>query len=164
MSAVAEVEDKETQLKWKLAEALLRNPTNPFKAALTVTLGDNVAALTILDSWQNTPEIHRMKQTLVEEQGEDAFLPSEATMVWGVLNRAERCIDDADYCKLMGLAADIRGINKSKSTGPAVVVNNLTNNKTMNIPVMINPSGEVLSDEEWEQSLIGQQQRLVNGV
>ena len=163
IDAVAEV-DKETQLKWKLAEALLRNPTNPFKAALTVTLGDNVAALTILDSWQNTPEIHKMKQILVEEQGEDAFLPSAAAMTWDVLNRAERCFDDGEYCKLMSLAVDMRGMNQTKNA-PSVVVNNTqTNNKIMHVPVMVNNAGSELSIDEWEAGLIDQQQRLVNGV
>lgn len=157
-------EEKETELKWKFAESLLRNPNDPFKAAMAVTYGDTVAALTILSNWQNSIEINQMKAHLIEEMGEDAFLPTEAQLLRSILDRAERTIDDAHYAKLMGLVLDAKGYTSKAKAGPSVVVNNNTNNKTMLVPIMVNNSGQEVNDDEWEAQLIEQQQRLVSGV
>lgn len=166
MTQISQTEDKEkeTTLKWLFAEQLLRNPTNHFLAAMNVTFGDRVAALVILDNWNDTVEINRMKQTLVQEQGEEAFLPSKTSMVWSILHRAERSYDDSDYCKLMSLAADMQGMTPKANNAQVVVNNTTTNNKIMHIPVMVNNNGQHLSDDEWEQSLIQQQKTLTNGT
>lgn len=153
--------DEETQLKWKFAEFLLRYPTDPFKAALRVAYGDTTLALTMLQHWQFTSEIAHMKEALIEELGEEAFLPSKTEMIRDVLTRAENTLDDSDYCKLMNLVFDARGMT-SKSQPSVVVNNSQVNNRIMQIPVMINQQGHVLSDEEWEQSLIQQQKTLTD--
>jgi len=157
-----QLEEKELQLKWDYAEALLRNPNNPFQAALHVTFGNTIAALTLVDRWRRCPQLEMMKRSLVAEQGEDAFLPSEAEMLRDVLRRAHESYDNDQYVKLMALAFDVRGMTSKAKQGPSVVVNNV-NNKTMNIPVMVNANGEKLSDDDWEKSLMLQQQRLVDG-
>jgi hypothetical protein len=153
--------DQETAIKWRFAEALLRQPNNPFKAAMQVTFGDTVAALSLMDVCLQSIEIAKMKAHLVEELGEEAFLPSESEMVRDVLDRAEASLDDDTYCRLMGLAFDVRGMTAKAKAGPSVLIqNNQTNNKIMNVPVMINAQGGQASDAEWEQGLIRQQEKL----
>ena len=155
-----ETSDEES-LKWKYAEELLRNPTDPFKAAMNITFGDTVAALALMDNCLHSTEIAQMKAHLVQEMGEDEFLPTEAQMLREILNRADRAHDDSDYVKLMALVLDARGMTSKAKAGPAVVVNNTTNNQTMHVPVMINQEGQELTDTEWENSLIKQQEKLI---
>lgn len=159
------VEDVSVQeLKWKFAEACLRNPNNPFKAAMHITFGDSTAALSILNEWHHSIEINRMKQHLVETLGEEEFLPSKSQIVQQVLTRADRAADDSDYCKLMTLAVDVMGMSSKASNTTNITVNSQTNNKIMQIPTMVNPQGIEMSDDEFEQSCIQQQERLTTGM
>jgi len=161
MSQELALQELENELKLAFADAWLRYPSDPFKAALVVTKGDSLAALSVLDRYQRDPELYDIKAALIEEYGEEAFLPSKEQMVRQVLDRAERAVEDADYCKLMALAFDARGMTSKANGGANVVINNNTDNRTMSIPVMINSAGNVASDEEWEQALIQQQKTLV---
>lgn len=161
---LAELNDKETALKWKYAEELLRNPDNPFAAAMIVTHNNRQAAMLMLDQWTYAGDVAQMKEHLLTENGEEHYLPSEAQMVGEVIARARKCHDDSDYVKLMALAFDVRGMNSKAKAGPSVVVNNQTNNRIMQIPVMLGPAGTIASDDEWERGLMEQQQRLVENV
>ena len=153
--------DDETSLKWRFAEELLRNPNDPFRAAMNIVYDDTVAALTLMDRCLQSTEIAQMKAQLVEELGEDEFLPSEGQIIRDILTRAERTNDDGDYVKLMSLVLDARGMTSKAKASTSVVVNNTTNNQTMHVPVMVNSNGKELSDDEWEASLIEQQENLI---
>ena len=154
--------DEETQQKWKFAEALLRFPNDPFHAARLIALGHTVEALRIMQRWHGLPEIFAMKAALIEEHGEEAFLPSEAAMVGEVMTRAHLTRDNDEYVKLMALAFDVRGMTSKAKSGPQVVVNNV-DNRTMEIPILINNSGQPADIDDWERMTMVQQERLVTG-
>lgn len=155
--------EKEHELKVAFADAWLRYPSDPFKAALNIAKGDTLTALTILDRYQRDPEIYDIKAMLIDEFGEEEFLPTKEQMIRGVLDRAERAVEDSDYCRLMSLAFDARGMtSKSGGGNTNVVINNATDNRTMHIPVMINNNGSEVTDEEWQDALMKQQRSLVS--
>lgn len=147
----------EQKLKLKFAEAWLRNPNNAYAAALFVTKNDSFAAIKICDAWIFDDEVDRMKRQLIEEHGEEHFLPTKCEMIRDVYDRAQACYVDDSYVKLMKLAADMRGFIEK----PGVTINNTqTNNRVMVIPVgRLNDNGTVDADH-WEQTAIGQQQAL----
>lgn len=148
-------------LKKAFAESWLRNPTNAFAAALEVTNNDPVAATQIANSWVGDQEVREFKEALIAEYGEEYFLPSKASMLHDILDRARRCPHADDYAKLMKLAADMRGFIEK----PGVTVNNnttYTTNKVMQIPVFVNNAGQPIDDHEWERQLIANQERLTN--
>ena len=147
----------EQKLKMKVAEAWLRNPNNMFAAALEVTKNDSFAAMRICDAWVFDDELKQMKEALLEEHGEEHFLPTKFEMFRDVYDRARGTYDDDSYAKLMKLAADMRGFIEK----PGVTINNTqTNNRVMLIPVgKLNDNGTVDSDY-WEQSAIEQQRAL----
>lgn len=148
-----------SDLKRKFAERCLFNPNNKYVAALECTNGNPQEAMRILETWLYDDEVKAYETELLAERGEEAFLPSKANMIQGLLNRLANpgCTDD-DYVKLMKLAADMRGFIEK----PGVTVNNnITTNKVMNIPVFIGSNGQPASMDEWEQQLITQQQTLV---
>lgn len=156
--------DHEQALKLKFAEALLRY-TDPYKAALKVTYNNTQAALAILSRWHYSAEIAQLQEQLKEEFGEEHFLPSEVELQKEMIDRARSAPDDSDYAKIMALVLDSRGMTSKAKASPSVVINNnQTNNKIMQVPVMVNALGAPASDEEWEASLIDQQQRLTNGI
>jgi hypothetical protein len=149
----------ESELKKKFAERCLFNPNNKFAAALECTKGNPQQAMRMLEHWLYDDEVKQYEADLIAERGEEAFLPSKSSMVHRLMNRIDNpgCTDD-DFCKLMKLAADMRGFIEK----PGVTVNNnITTNKVMNIPVFIGNNGLPASMNEWEQQLIAQQQTLV---
>ena len=128
---------------------------------MNIVYDDTVAALTLMDRCLQSTEIAQMKSQLIEELGEEEFLPTEGQILREILTRAERTNDDGDYVKLMGLVLDARGMTSKAKASTSVVVNNTTNNQTMHVPVMVNQDGNKLSDDEWEASLIKQQENLI---
>lgn len=147
----------EEELKYQFAEEWLRNPDNPFQAALNITNGNGQLSLKIADSWIRDPEVKAMKKQLIAKYGEDHFLPSQTSMLFDILNRARNCPMDEDYVKLMRLAADIRGMIQK----PGVTINNnVTTNKVMVVPIRVGNDGQTVDSHEWERQLISQQQTL----
>lgn len=148
------------KLKLAFADAWLRNPRDAYKAALEITRNDCAASLHIVDKWVWDKEVLDFKKSLIEEFGEEHFLPSKASMVVDILHRAEGAVADDSYVKLMKLAADMRGYIEK----PGITVNNnsQTNNRVMIVPVgHLNDDGTVNADD-WENKAIEQQQGLVS--
>ena len=144
--------DEELQAKMQFADAMLRNPEQPYKAALEVSEGDAEIAMKITMHWTNDKQVLRFKKDLIKKHGEEHFLPSKTSMLWKIYSRAERTPRDEDFVKLMKLAADMQGMIEK----PGVTVNNnLTTNKVMVVPKL---SG---SDDDWQNALLNQQERLV---
>lgn len=149
----------EQRLKLAFAEAWLRNPKNAYAAAMQVTRNDCFTALQIADNWIWDSEVLQFKEALLDEHGEEHFLPSKFEMIRDVLDRADRCLNDDSYVKHMKLAADMRGFIEK----PGVTINNntQTNNRVMLIPVgQLNDDGTV-NALDWEKKAIQQQQDLV---
>lgn len=144
----------EREQKQQFALELLKDPTDPFKAALRV-FGENTGmALLASNRWPDDPEVLAITQKAVDELGDMHFLPSKADLArlaWNTANN-ER-IDTDNRIKAMRLYGDIRGFIEKQGT----VINNnvLTNNKVM----VVKDHGGV---EEWERGLLEQQQRLIS--
>jgi hypothetical protein len=149
----------EQQLKLAFAEAWLRNPRNAYAAALTITKKDTFAAMQIADKWVWDDDVAKFKAELIDEYGEEHFLPTKCEMIRDVLDRAETAYLDDSYVKLMKLAADMRGFIEK----PGLTINNntQTNNRVMIVPVgKLNDDGTV-DAQDWERKAIEQQQALI---
>ena len=150
---------KEQIAKKLYAEALLKNPNDVYKAALSCTRNDYPAALKIVEQWTYDDEVLDFKDQLLAERGHESFLPSKEQMLEDILLRAKTCIDNDQYVKLMKLAADMRGMIEK----PGLTINNtVTTNKVMNIPIYLNQQGSPIIDAEWEKKAIAQQESLTS--
>jgi len=148
----------EQQLKLKFAEAWLRNPNNAFAAALSIAKNNSFIAMKMVDNWIFDDEVENFKSQLLDEYGEEHFLPSKSQMVREIYDRATASIDDDSYGRLMKLAAEMRGMIEK----PGLTINNnhQTNNRVMVIPVgRLMENGQVDADD-WEHTAITQQQAL----
>lgn len=147
----------EQLLKLKFADAWLRNPNNAYAAALRVTKNDPFLATQICSDWLFDDEVEAFKKALIEEHGEEHFLPTKSELLHDIYDRARSCFVDDSYAKLMKLAAEMRGMIEK----PGLTINNnTTNNRVMLIPMgKLNDNGTVDSDH-WEQTAIEQQSGL----
>ena len=113
----------------------------------------------IVNNWSHDPEVVQFKRELVEEHGEEHFLPSKFQLVRDIIDRA-RTNPFADFEKSYKLVADMMGwIEK-----PGITINNsTTNNKVMVVPVgRLNDNGTV-DENVWEKNAISQQQLTIEG-
>jgi hypothetical protein len=148
----------EQKLKLKFAEAWLRNPNNAYAAALSVAKNNPFLATQICDKFLNDSEVEAFKKSLIDDLGEEHFLPSKCEMIREVYDRAKICLVDESYVKLMKLAADMRGFIEK----PGITVNNLTqtNNRVMMIPSFPTNQNGVVDADYWESVAIGQQKSI----
>lgn len=152
------IENAEQKLKKAFAYEWLKRPHNPFLAAQECTLNEMSVALEIATNWIYDIEVREYKRQLLEEHGEEHFLPSKATLLHGIYHRAETCEFNDDYVKLMRLGADMRG-HIEKGAGVVVNNNSLTVNKVMQVPVLMN-NGQTATIDAWESALMAQQEKL----
>lgn len=151
--------DPEQQLKKAFAAAWLRNPKNPYAAALTLTKGDTFLAMSMSKQWIFDDEVEQFKQQLIDEKGEEAFLPTRCELIREVVDRAYDTNCNDEFHKLIRLVADMRGFIEK----PGVTINNnhQTNNRIMVVPMgQLNDNGTVNADS-WERTAISQQQSLM---
>ena len=148
----------EQKLKLKFAEAWLREPNNAYAAALSITKNNPSLAIKICDMFLFDDEVRQMKSQLIEEHGEEHFLPTKFEMFRDVYDRAKSAPCDDSYAKLMKLAADMRGFIEK----PGLTINNntQTNNRVMLVPVGKLSENGTIDADAWEQSAIEQQQTL----
>ena len=149
----------EHELKIAFAEESLRNPHDSFKAALKVTQGNSLQSLWITQNWVYDPVVLQEKKRLLEENGEEHYLPSMPSMVHDILHRAVDSKND-DYVKLLTLAANMRGMLAAK-TNVNVNTTNVTQNRVMVVPVRVGSDSKPIGLDEWERQLITQQQGLI---
>ena len=152
-------EELELQAKKAFAYEWLKEPNNAYAAALKITGRDTFAAMRMVDNWCYDPVVTQLKSQLIEEHGEDHFLPSKAQMCRDLIDRA-RSDPFADFEKSYKLVADMRGFIEK----PGVTINtSVTNNKVMVVPVgRLNDNGTV-DEDVWEQQAIEQQQATIEG-
>ena len=104
-------------------------------------------------NWVNDPIVLKTQKYLLEEHGEDHFLPTKQDAARAILDKAEQCHHPDDYAKVMRLYCDVRGfVEKAGIT--------IQNNTQINRPVMLMPP--LQSDEEWEKGLVAQQRKLIS--
>ena len=64
---------KEQQAKKLFAEAWLKNPNDPYKAAMSCTDNNAPLAMEILNDWVYDSEVSAYKRQLLAERGHEAF-------------------------------------------------------------------------------------------
>ena len=117
----------EEQFKKAFAAELLKLPNEPFKAALNVFGADSMAAMHAANYWVFDPIVKAEQDRLLEEQGEDAFLPTKPQIARELyelsqrerLTQADKLRIDAlnSYAKLMGWISDSAKINNNVKAG-----------------------------------------------
>lgn len=146
------MQDFDENLLRMYAEALLRDPSNPYEAALKLT-GDVQTSMRLAKLTAD-PEFIAAKDALYDELGEDYFLPTKSEIVREVLAKAKQCTNADVAFKGYKLAADMLGfIEKPKDT--TVINNSLTDNRRV---MVVQDFG---SDSEWEKQVQAQQAKLI---
>lgn len=144
-------------LKLAYAGALLRNPTDPFKAALQVVGNSNTQfALLVSQTWPLDSVVIQHQKNLLKEFGEDTFLPGKLETARRIFNLGEDTTLAAKdrlaayrlYALMRGYITDSVSVDASNTT----VINQ---NKVM----IVKDHGK---DDEWESAAERQQMRLIN--
>jgi hypothetical protein len=143
----------ETEQKLLFAATLVKDPANPFAAALVV-FGTNVpAALRVYQSWQLDPIVIEEVARLKAAHGPRAFLPTLEDAAYMLLTEAKTAQGQGDrdgFTKLMKLYNETMGYIQK----PGMTINN--NNQVTRVMEVVNHG----SEEEWEAGLVRQQEKL----
>lgn len=141
-------------LKDAFANALLRTPHDPFAAALQLFGNDTMKALQVSKAWVSDIYVLAKQAELLEQYGEDEFLPSKAMLARRVFELAEMPNKDAkDRLAAYRLYGELRGyISKD---GTTVNVNATVNNNRV---MVIKDHGD---EGEWETKAQRQQTKLI---
>ncbi len=147
----------EREGKREFARLLLQYPGDPRRCAIilcaAVGIIDTNQITSIATRWVNDPDVIADRQEMLDEQGEDAFLPSRADVarkLWAIAETAG--VEPDDQIKALKEYAALRGfVNKD---APGITVN-------VNRVMMIKDHG---SDDEWERNLLTQQSKLIEHV
>lgn len=143
----------DTNLKKLFAAELLKNPENPFAAALQLFGTDTQSAFVAASRWLTDPVVIEEKERLTTE-GFDEFLPTKADLALAAWNLTKDPLVRAeDKIKAMRLYGEIRGfIEKPQTT---INNNNLTDNRRV---MVVHEKHSNL--EDWEQIAITQQRAI----
>jgi hypothetical protein len=109
--------------------------SDPFKAAVAV-FGPLQASkcLKVADEWPKDSLVLALKEELLEENGEEAFLPSKAELARRVIDTADGFIQVENKLKALRLYAEVMGFiakpeNDNGPKGAGVVAVTLTPNE-----------------------------------
>lgn len=146
----------EQAIKLQFAEAWLRQPDNAYAAALTI-VEDRFQAFRMAEILVKDPEVKEIKKQLIEEYGEEHFLPTKSDMVRQIFQRAQFATEDG-FVKMFTLIANMRGFIEKQA--PVTINNNQTNNRIMLVPMAnLNDNGTVDANH-WEKLAVSQQAAL----
>lgn len=159
MSAVApwvQIEDNAV-LKKAFAAALLYHPNEPFKAGAKVFPGNHTRALTAAQVWVGDPEVLQFQVDLLEEFGEDNFLPNKVMLARRIfeLGENERA-SIPERLAAFRLYADVRGFIEKAAL---IQNNNVTLNQ--NRVMVVKDHG---TDDDWEVKVAAQQSKLIEHI
>jgi hypothetical protein len=140
-------------LKDAFANALLRTPYDPFGAALSIFGNDTMKALQVSKEWTHDFYVLAKQAELLEQYGEDEFLPSKTVLARRIFELAETSRDAKDRLAAYRLYGELQGHIK-KDGGTNVQFNNVTNNRVM----VIKDHG---NDDDWERKAQKHQTKLI---
>lgn len=147
----------EQEEKQRYAELLMRTPDgDPFKAALTLFPQNVNRALWVANNWPTDPDVIAFNREVKDSKSELDYLPSKADLarsIWARMNRGEYGPEDEDFVKLAKLYGDVMGFIEKPNNVTTV---NVTQNRVMEVR-------DHGTAEQWEQKLLAQQERLING-
>lgn len=141
-------------LKKEFAAALIRWPDDPVRAATAVVGGDTQRAVQISIRWPRDPDVIAYRKELLEEHGAEAFTMSKAEVINKLADLADTARDSKDKIAALRQIAEIRGF--IEKPGTKIEVNNVAPRV-----MIVRESG---SDEEWEQKLAEQQEKLTDAA
>lgn len=146
----------EQEIKLEFAQAWLRQPDNAYAAALTL-VEDRFQAFRMAEILAKDPEVKEIKKQLIDEYGEEHFLPTKSDMVRQIFQRAQFATEDG-FVKMFTLIANMRGFIEKQA--PVTINNTQTNNRIMVVPMAnLNDNGSVDANH-WEKLAISQQTAL----
>ena len=155
---MAEKEDYSNE-KALFAIELLKEPDNPLAAALRVFPQHAHLALKYHKLWTNDLEIQQLQKKIVEEQGEEAFLPTKGVylkFLWESMERARVAQQYGDLARLSDQYAKARDFYpQPKETGQ-------TNNVLAVSNVVMMPTA--VDNDTWFKDIESQQAKLVSDV
>ena len=103
---------EQIELKRKFARASLKNPDNPFKAALCLFPDDMQRSLDIAYHWPLDSEVKALIVELSENAEPLEFQPTIDEIAWDILQRARNCRDDKAF--FLGMKVYTDYVNKIK--------------------------------------------------
>lgn len=149
--------DQEKAMKTAFAAALLKEPNNPFKAAMSVIgdddPGNTADAAFMATHWPKEKYVMEEMQRLQSKEGELAFLPSKADLARKIWELANKPIDPGEQAKALKLYGEVMGFIEKPGTNVNVDARNLSRN------VMVVKSHDPAA---WEDKARKQQRDLTN--
>jgi hypothetical protein len=142
----------EADLKIRFADALLRDPSNPFAAAQSIGV-EQSKIMEIATTWPTDLDVIKAKDELIKKHGAREFLPSReeaARLLWDKAQNAQKA---EDVAKLMKIYGDYMGFIEK----PGLTVNNNTQNV---LHVMRVPMPD--SAEDWESKALDHQTNITS--
>lgn len=134
------------------------DPEESFRAACQVFLTDTGAALRASMNWPIDAEVIKIRDELLNEFGEDAFLPSkgDATrLAWAIANDDK--LATKDRIAALSLFSELQ---KFITKGSQTVIDNSTKTLTNNVMQVPMPA----SADEWQEKAKMQQKQLVSNA
>jgi len=144
-----ELERIESERKRLFAESLLKNPSQPFEIALKLFGSDTAGALRAAQEWPGDLQVIEHQKTLIEQEGEEAFLPTKSEalrLAWAMANN--KVTVSQEQLTALKLYADMRSFI-SKVAPPIAVQQNSV--------MVIRDHG---SYEDWQAAALTQQRRI----
>lgn len=147
----------EKEMKAAFAVALLKEPNNAFKAALSILdetdPGVTADAALIASRWPKDPDVIAEMNRLQSKEGELAFLPSKADLARKIWDLTNAPIDPGEKAKLFKLYGEVMGFIEKPGTNVNVDARNLSRN------VMVVKSHD---KDSWEAKARAQQKGLTS--
>lgn len=143
-------------LKKQFAAALYTQPLNPFQAALDVFGEDIGSACKYAVEWLHDAEVLEEIESLKNAGDESDMMPDKlkaASLAWELANCT--WLKGTDRVNALRLFAEIAGHMPDKT-----INKNIKQENPVNRVMLVKDHGD---NSEWEQQLLNQQARLVNG-
>lgn len=144
--------ENEQDTKTKFADAWLRNPNDPFQAALRVLKNDISKALWVAQHWISDAFVWSEKERLIKEFGPREFLPTQEDLARKLWDDGNGIVNPDVRIRYLELFSRVLGYVEKPSDKQVQV--NIDNRRVM----IVKDHG---SDEDWERQAKLQQVKLI---
>jgi hypothetical protein len=151
--------DELIELKKLFAKHLIKNPTEPFKAACYIFKDNNDLGNRLIAAceWPNDPIVIFEIDSLVASNNTVQILPTKDEIAYEIYLIGKKAFEPEDKLKAYKLYAELQGMVKS----PGININNsikTINDNSRVLEVMEHTNHG--SDDNWEDKLLLQQKKL----
>jgi hypothetical protein len=143
----------EHEEKQKFVKLWVKDPENPFAAALQLFPNNTPRALWVASNWPVDPEALDIKNDIENGDDLDSLLAGKVELARDVWLRMKAARYDEDYVKLAKLYAEIRGFIEKA---------NPNQNNTQIIAQKVIQVTNFGSNDDWEKAAVSQQRELLN--